>query len=258
MNAAEPGIHIVKEPLRIATIGMSRLGGLPDVPANFVWPRCDQRPLTLLAQVNCEEVAPFDFAQTLPSSGVLYFFYDVEEQPWGFDPKDRAGSTVIYHTEAELRPAPRPTDLGSALCLPSIPVSFKSTLTIPTYGSAAYDSLFIDEDEEQDAYAELCEAIDFGFDHRLLGHSNNIQGDMQLECQLVSNGVYAGCVSDDYDRQVKLLGPGAADWCLLLQFGSDDDMGTMWGDCGTVYFWIRRQMLRERDFTKTWTILQCS
>jgi hypothetical protein len=37
--------------------------------------------------------------------------------------------------------------------------------------------------------------------HRILGHSTNIQGDMQLEAQLVTNGLYCGDPSG-YNRQV--------------------------------------------------------
>lgn len=31
----------------------------------------------------------------------------------------------------------------------------------------------------------------------------------------------------------------------------------MFGDCGHIYFWIRKQDLKERNFDKVWLILQC-
>jgi uncharacterized protein YwqG len=31
----------------------------------------------------------------------------------------------------------------------------------------------------------------------------------------------------------------------------------MWGDCGMVYVWIRREDLVNRRFDKTWLGLQC-
>jgi len=45
------------------------------------------------------------------------------------------------------------------------------------------------------------------------------------------------------------------DWLLLLQ--ADDDVGWMWGDSGTIYYWIRRQDLHRARFDHTWMILQC-
>jgi uncharacterized protein YwqG len=34
-------------------------------------------------------------------------------------------------------------------------------------------------------------------------------------------------------------------------------VGTMWGESGILYFWIRRDDLRARRFDKVWMTLQC-
>ncbi len=41
-------------------LGASKFGGAPDVPAGFEWPKWNEKPLGFLAQINLEEVAPFD------------------------------------------------------------------------------------------------------------------------------------------------------------------------------------------------------
>jgi uncharacterized protein YwqG len=64
---------------------------------------------------------------------------------------------------------------------------------------------------------------------------------MQLECQLVTNGLYCGDASGYDDPRRRALETGATDWRLLLQIDSDDVLGSMWGDSGRVYFWIREQ-----------------
>ena len=53
------------------------------------------------------------------------------------------------------------------------------------------------------------------------------------------------------------LEKGITDWQLLLQIDSDDSLGTMWGDAGRIYFWIREQDLKNRDFAKVLLVLQC-
>ncbi len=107
-------------------------------------------------------------------------------------------------------------------------------------------------DEESDAWNE-------DIRHKLLGHSDNIQGDMELECQLVSHGEYCGDSDDAYESERgKALAPGAADWVLLLQIDSDEDnCDMMWGDSGRLYLWIRQDDLAARAFGKSWLVLQC-
>ena len=78
-------------------LGATRFGGKPDVPPDFVWPTYEgesydhvvkDRPLTFLAQFNCEELAQFDKEHLLPDHGLLSFFYETDTQCWGYDPKD--------------------------------------------------------------------------------------------------------------------------------------------------------------------------
>ena len=51
----------------------------------------------------------------------------------------------------------------------------------------------------------------------------------------------------------------AADWVLLFQMASiqEDDYELMFGDLGNLYFYIRKQDLKERNFDKVWLVLQC-
>lgn len=93
--------------------------------------------------------------------------------------------------------------------------------------------------------------------HRLLGHADPVQGDMQLECQLVANGVYCGDASGYRDPRAPQFRSGAADWRLLLQVDSQDDAGMMWGDVGRLYYWIRQEDLTAGRWDRTWLILQC-
>ncbi len=92
---------------------------------------------------------------------------------------------------------------------------------------------------------------------RVLGYPDPIQGEMSLECQLASNGLYCGDASGYQDPRRAALEAGARDWRLLLQVDSEDDAGMMWGDVGRLYYWIRRQDLKKAEFGNTWVILEC-
>lgn len=88
-------INLSRDSIRITTdnkndeninIGRSKFGGRPDVPQGFLWPQNDTgQPLYFICQLNLNEVKPFDLSNLLPSSGILSFFYDALEQPWGYD-----------------------------------------------------------------------------------------------------------------------------------------------------------------------------
>jgi uncharacterized protein YwqG len=38
---------------------------------------------------------------------------------------------------------------------------------------------------------------------------------------------------------------------------SDDAAGTMWGDSGMLYYWIRDDDLAARRFDRAWCVMQC-
>lgn len=94
--------------------------------------------------------------------------------------------------------------------------------------------------------------------HQVAGFARPVQGDdMELECQLVSHGLYCGDATGYEHARAEELEPGAAHWKLLLQFDSDDDLGVMWGDYGMLYFWVEADAARAGRFENVWVVLQC-
>ena len=241
--------------------GESRLGGHPDLPQGMAWPVHQGRPLSFIAQIALEDVRPLDVDHALPSQGQLFFFYDGLQQPWGFDPKDRGSWLVMHSMDAPLVRTEGPSELEDGGEYSPCALRFAFAWTLPDRSTLADRRIQL-SDEESDAYDALIGELDqeCGMEqvgHQLLGCAAPVQGEMELECQLASNGVYCGDARSD-DPRIPSLTPGAADWRLLLQVDSDDDASMMWGDLGRIYFWIRRQDLEKADFSRVWTILQCS
>jgi uncharacterized protein YwqG len=232
--------------------GRSHLGGDAELSPDVDWPQRDGTPLALVAQLFLEELAPYDTDALLPARGTLAFFYDADDQPWGFDPADRSGSVVVFvpdGAERELRTPP-----GERLG--SLALDARAELTLPPFGSDLLAPLELD-DGEQDAYLELLQQLVGDSSNRALGFPDEIQGEMQLEAQLVTHGIYVGDPSGYKDPRAEELSPGAASWRLLLQVDSHEDLEMYWGDVGRIYYWIREQELRSRSFDTAWLILQC-
>lgn len=221
--------------------------------------------LPFLAQINFAELNAGGAIGDMPTSGVLSLFYDMVEQPWGFDPKDAPGFHLIWHEGGaeglERRTMP---DIFADTSIfydgPVMPRTLKGspTLFLPDDGEAVTERLNIPE-AIWDAYREWTyEREDNMLDHRLGGYPAIVQNPMQEECALVTAGKYCGngdAYSDPANAEILAT---AKDWILLLQIDSDEEAGgIMWGDSGKLYVWIKRQDLAARAFEKAWVILQC-
>lgn len=239
----------------------SRMGGLPALPDGTPWPEWKGVPLAFLCQLDLQEIPPNCERNGLPESSMLYFFYNQEQETWGFDPKDKGSWQVIYSARAgqECVERPAPAGLASNYVYPEKHLSFISVETYPDWQDERINALKLN-DRQADEYTDMCYAVFDGQpSHHLFGYPNPVQGnDMDLECQLVSHGLYCGDASGYDDPQAKQLESSRSDWLLLLQLDSDDDAGMMWGDCGMLYFWIRKSDLAAARFDNCWMILQCS
>jgi uncharacterized protein YwqG len=260
---------LVRDSLRLQEVdgdlplGASRVGGVPDLPPAMKWPRSHAGPLAFLAQIDLAEIAPLDREQLLPRQGTLYFFYDAAKQPWGFTPADR-GSWLVWHDPGDrarlLVRASFPAELPAAARFRPRAVRPFVETTLPPWDSADMEPLALTA-AEGDVYLAFLEGLHEQRAqpplHRLLGNPDPIQGDMQLEAQLTSHGLYTGNPAGYKDPRAKTLAPGARDWRLLLQIDSSDGANMMWGDSGTIYFWIPLASLKAQRFDDVWTILQC-
>ena len=189
---AKNSIKIDLDPkVKTDKIGNSRFGGNPDLPLEMDWPHNEDSgdPLNFIAQLNMEDFKALDIENKLPSQGILYFFYDLEAFLWGFDKKDMLGSLVYYYDGPieNLVNSPCPDKIQAFN--PS-GLKFSQVLDLPEYSSQLIQTQVSDEDYER--YLDLVEDLELYADHKLLGHSNNIQNGMELQCELVRNGIYCG------------------------------------------------------------------
>ena len=261
LSRTAPAIWLATQETEEAVIGLgeTRMGGRPDLPDGVDWPSREGRPLSFLGQLNLADVFGMVAADVLPTRGFLYFFYDSEQQVWGFDPEDAGSWSVIYADteEGELGRESWPEDMPEHGRFQACRVEARDTLTLPPWESDTIQRLELLE-EEEDRYVDLLDDLAPEEPvHQLLGHPDPIQGDMALECQLVSNGIYCGDPSGYEDPRREELEAGVDDWRLLFQVESDENAAMMWGDAGRLYYWIRIEDLLKRDFSGVWMILQC-
>lgn len=257
---------ISRESIRLSTtpidestleIGASKLGGLPDLPSGTAWPQWKDTPQSFIAQIRLSDAHPCDTDGLLPASGMLWFFYDAQQQTFGADPADRGGWSVIFqadeHTSLERTPAPAALPIPSQFTACSIRFASEITLSQqPKLELSNYDWTETEQQQYETLLSTFPDATDHGsVQHRLLGNPETIQDDMRQEAQLASHGV-----TDVNDPRAAKLLKGAMNWLLLLQIDSDDKAGMAWGNTGMLYYWIEKADLQACRFDHTWLVLQ--
>lgn len=238
-------------------VGSSRLGGRPDLPPGADWPAWKGVPMAFIAQVRLPDVRAYDAAHALPRSGMLWFFYDAQQQTYGADPDDRGGWQVRYAagTRTRLQRAEWPANLPAAAQFRPCALTFARELTLPQRPEIFLPQLDWTADERKQ-YEDFLATYPSPDDratvhHRILGHSDDLQDDMHLQCALASQGIR----SVD-DPRAEAAGRSALNWRLLLQIDSDEQAGMEWGNDGRIYYWIEQSALQARNFENVWLALQ--
>lgn len=97
-------------------IGISKLGGCPDLPPDVPWPTRDARPMAFIAQVELGHVTLLDRDGVLPPAGLLSFF----TLPIDWAEGSEAGRVIYTEPQTPLTrtplPAPRRVTGRRALC----------------------------------------------------------------------------------------------------------------------------------------------
>jgi uncharacterized protein YwqG len=275
MAVVRPCVRVNAEPAEDETIpvGVSKIGGQPDLPEGFAWPMWEHeppdwyakekqpipdrvRPLGFLAQFNLAEAAPYDVGHLLPTSGMLYFFYDYVEQPWAQSVREGDGARILYYEGSDVQRRHAPENLPAHNRFTACRVTFELAYTLPMYYTPYVEhrrgeqAMFPDavalSDEEEEGYEVVELAALDGSGHQLLGHPIPVQHSVEVECEAHVAGMNLN------------TNRNARRWRLLLQLDSDNKANMMWGDLGNLYFCLPEESLTARRFDDGVVILQCS
>jgi hypothetical protein len=250
VQLAQKSLRMRTQPERIHALGRSRLGGLPDVPSTFSWPRGhDGEHMVFVAQINLAEVAAFAGKTFLPPAGMLYFFLGEDE------PSSNIACRVIFLEEASgihLQPfeaqEPWVFPEGHEECIHHpCRVTFEQRIGLPLASPEVEAFLRTAQVREEewdillDAYAyELRREVQGGMHTHLLGYASGWVRDPVADAR-------ARAFSHDQEEQT---------WQLLLEVDSEDDAGFMWWDAGLLHFLIKQEDLRNRHFDEVYASIE--
>ncbi|ALQ36316.1 YwqG family protein [Fusobacterium hwasookii] len=247
-------------------VDKSKIGGKPYLPKDFVWPYYQELPLSFLAQFNLEEVSSLDKDKLLPSKGMLYFFYELETEEWGYHPESKGCAKVFYFEDtSNFELIDFPKDMEDYYKIPEFKVTFKSNISLPSYENfyllLKEDDAFKKHDISFNDFIPLYDEIFIPDNNytKLLGYPEVIQNPMEEECEAVTRGFDMGGIESYPKQYQKEIRSASKDWILLFQMDTIEtsDYELMFGDSGHIYFWIKKEDLANKNFENIWLILQC-
>lgn len=268
LSVASPAIRL--SPRRMeddGPLGVSRLGGLPDLPPGIAWPMVDNILLEFVGQFRLAELVSHNVESRLPTTGMLYFFFD--GMLTGYDrgeAKDRCA--VLYYDgpiEAlERRELPAHNHAFFDIFYPCA-LECETAWTLPPLQEIGAENDFfppvkaiLGGAEEREAYRKQLRPREFY--HQLLGHPMEVQGG-EMRLQVIkaqdAKGRFASDQYGNYKRRDELIDE-MRQWRLLAQFKSDQPTGMDWGCGGMIYFWMREADLIARRFDRVFGKLESS
>lgn len=271
VELAKPAIHMHPSPVdevEALRLGESRLGGHPDLPAGFVWPEFKGVPLTFIGQFRLSDFSSYDIEGILPKSGLLYFFYELDDMPWG--PSEGREGSKVYFLPDENTPLIRtehPTaqaQYNMIQALKAHRVAFSEGLNLPSEltdemrQALGHQQRTYPLPPEEESYYELVDALNRKRGHFFLGYPAQVQGSVEWECVQYSQNIEFPY--DDPNRQeiIDQITAQTVDWQFLFQIDTDHSLDVMWGDMGALYVCIPKASLAQQRFEDIWVIMQCS
>lgn len=234
----------------------NRIGGFPDLPSNIPWPEWKDRRLDFIAQINCSQLPKDAIDLGFPGKGMMWFFFDLTEQPWGNEPQDKGGFRVLYQE------APSPDELQTedkeqeSIVSPRY-IGFTKELTF----SPVLEDALADMEINDDLFGRYIDFLDslHGEEDdlsRLGGYPDAVNRDLRIVSSIVSKGNKLS--SDSYATAEAEAKEETKNWIMLLQIDSNEDMGLMFGDLGKIAYYIERDKLAKLDFSNVWCVLSCN
>lgn len=241
-------LHTQKSDMSKLRPAQSRIGGVPDLPADWEWPTFHGNPLAFLAQINLAEI-PLEVERgDLPRDGILYFFsvYGWQKDDGDIHPDlDWNRAEEIGFSQAlwfigdttSLRRASKPDGIRT---FDAAAVEYLPVISLPRAEPNAREPVVAALQWSEDEYERL-DNLYFDLDY----YAKTVRG-FSVDHQLLG---YAGAIQTTVTP---------VNHRLLFQLDSDyNQTGMEWGDGGMIYFVIEQEALKRGDFSKIVSDFQC-
>lgn len=236
-------------------IGRSKIGGQPDLPKDFIWPRFNGTPLLFCAQYNLSEIQIFEKELTLPHRGFFYVFLNVSEKWSEFSVLDQDYKFIYSESEQLLR-TDFPYDYRANGDFQSATIEYFQYFTLPAAENYRLTPFI---EKNKDFYFDFYQPFeDFMQDelfpgsvslHQILGYDRSVQASVVYDFASKELDLYTMGGPEYQKRWAEVL-ELSKKYEILLQIDCDDDNTNLskFGGSGTFYFGIKHNDLKAGNF----------
>lgn len=236
-------------------VGKSKIGGKPDLPKDFEWPKSDDKSMLFCAQYNLSELAKFDKENVLPKKGFFYIFLSLDQEWNEFNGVNQPFKFIFSETENIIR-TEFPNDLEENQTFKTAKIEYFQFYTIPDDENyklfefeKKYEDFYFYFYQPTDEYLieELYE--DSNKMHQILGYDRSIQSSVVYEFASKELGLYLA-ESSEYKKRWNDILKLSKTYELLLQLDCDDSNTDLskYGGSGTYYFGLSKTDLEKKNF----------
>lgn len=236
-------------------IGKSKIGGKPDLPINFEWPKINGKPMLFCAQYNLSELTKYDKENLLPKRGFFYIFLSLDEKYNEFNISKQSFMFLFNESENIIR-TEFPNGYEKTQAFKSAEIKYNYFYTLPddenyklTEYEERYNNFHLDFYHPTEEYINEEIYPDLESLHQILGHDRSIQSSIVYDFASIELGLHT-VESSVYQNHWEEILELSKTFELLIQldcFDSNTDL-SKFGGSGTFYFGISKIELEQRNF----------
>jgi uncharacterized protein YwqG len=234
-------------------VGKSKIGGNPDIPVNFEWPKFKNEYLTFCAQYNLSELGEYDLENCLPKKGMLYVFVFIDKDYPGFM-CDESSYKIIYLEDIDTIQRlnfPESYFLGSKFQVAEI--NYFEYFTLPDDENYKLKKFHLLYDNFYDFYENIVEFIDSltgeNIDnyHQVLGEDKSVQSSVGFDFAV---NILQIKTTEDFESKQDEIKEIEKKHRILLQLDCNDRNSNLseYGGNMVMYFGIKPEHLIEQNF----------
>lgn len=232
-------------------IGMSKIGGNPDLPKGFEWPKFENEYLTFCAQYNLSELSKYDLQNKLPENGIIYVFVYIDKNYPGFMNKKSSYRLIYLENKENIERTEFPKEYFLEGKFKPAQIKYFEYYTLPDDENHKIKKYGLKYDDFDYFYETVTEFIDNLTNqetdnfHQILGEDRSIQSSVVFDFATKKMEIKT---IEDYESKKVEIEKISKNYRILLQLDCNDRNSDLskFGGNAVMYFGIEPENLEKK------------